>query len=48
MYKRQAVQRAAMALGEAAYRNQPSAEQPGATEQTGRDEDIVEGEYETA
>ena len=44
----EAVQRAAMALGEAAYRNQPSAEQPGATEQTGRDEDIVEGEYETA
>ena len=43
----EAVQRAAMALGEAAYRQQ-SAEQPDATEQTGRDEDIVEGEYETA
>jgi molecular chaperone DnaK len=41
----EAVQRAAMALGEAAYRNQQSAQQPGAA---GSDEDIVEGEYETA
>jgi len=43
----EAVQRAAMTLGEAAYRQQ-SAEQTGATEQTGRDEDVVEGEYEAA
>ncbi|MBP8948777.1 MAG: molecular chaperone DnaK [Candidatus Promineofilum sp.] len=41
----EAVQRAAMALGEAAYRQQPNAPQPGAT---GSDEDIVEGEYEAA
>jgi len=40
------VQRAAMAIGEAAYRNQQqAAEQPGAT---GHDEDVVEGEYEAA
>ena len=39
------VQRAAMALGEAAYRQQQSAQEPGAT---GSDEDVVEGEYETA
>ena len=41
----EAVQRAAMALGEAAYRQQQSAQEPGAT---GSDEDVVEGEYETA
>ena len=34
-----------MALGEAAYRQQQSAQEPGAT---GSDEDVVEGEYETA
>jgi molecular chaperone DnaK len=44
----EAVQRAAMAVGEAAYRQQESAQQPGATERTGSDEDIVEGEYEAA
>ena len=41
----EAVQREAMALGEAAYRQQQSAPQPDAT---GSDEDIVEGEYEAA
>jgi molecular chaperone DnaK len=45
----ESVQRAAMAIGEAAYRNQQqAAEQPGATGQTGSDEDVVEGEYEAA
>ena len=43
----ESVQRAAMAIGEAAYRNQ-QADQPGATGPTGSDEDVVEGEYETA
>ncbi len=41
----EAVQRAAMALGEAAYRNQQSAQEPNAT---ASDEEVVEGEYETA
>ena len=42
----EAVQRAAMAIGEAAYRaQQQTAQQPG---QAGSDEDIVEGEYEAA
>ena len=42
----EAVQRAAMAIGEAAYRSQQQTDQqPG---QAGSDEDIVEGEYETA
>ncbi len=44
----EAVQRAAMAVGEAAYRRQQSDPQPGANGQTGSDEDVVEGEYETA
>ena len=43
----EAVQRAAMTVGEAAYRRQ--AEQNGGPAgQPGSDEDIVEGEYETA
>ena len=41
----EAVQRAAMALGEAAYRSQQSAQEPNAT---ASDEDVVEGEYEAA
>ncbi len=41
----EAVQRAAMALGEAAYRQQQGSQQPGPS---GNDEDVVEGEYEAA
>jgi len=43
----EAVQRAAMALGEAAYRSQQGAPD-GSVGQTGSDEDVVEGEYEAA